>query len=183
MEQILLVINDDCQTPLDMARVKGYTNIVRLIEQEISPFLWVLARTSWYPGFLEAFTSQWLSKKIWAVLIPCAPRNPTKPLKLQLALYPTAQDAQPRIVISLWRAKIQEPKFGQSDPSVIVLDENTKSRYKFASENEGDKQQLLLFYNACVGITQVMPPLNTTSPLTPEPWFPCGTGASSTMAE
>lgn len=27
-----LVINDDCQTPLDVARAKGYTNVVRTIE-------------------------------------------------------------------------------------------------------------------------------------------------------
>ena len=27
-----LVRNDDCQTPLDVARVKGHTNVVRAIE-------------------------------------------------------------------------------------------------------------------------------------------------------
>lgn len=27
-----LVINDDCQTPLDVARAKGYVNVVRAIE-------------------------------------------------------------------------------------------------------------------------------------------------------
>lgn len=27
-----LVLNDDCQTPLEVARAKGFTNVVRAIE-------------------------------------------------------------------------------------------------------------------------------------------------------
>lgn len=28
----VLIMNDDCQTPLDVARAKGHTNVVRAIE-------------------------------------------------------------------------------------------------------------------------------------------------------
>ncbi|KAF9605655.1 hypothetical protein IFM89_017998 [Coptis chinensis] len=163
------VVNDDCQTPLEVARIKGYTNVVRTIESHICLFSGWL-RELYGPGFLEALASQWLSKKIWVVVIPCGSRNLAKPLKLELAIYPSAQDAQPRIVISLWKVKIEEPKFHHSDPTLIILNDQTKTRYKFASENEGDKQQLQWFYNACIGIPQVMNPSlphNNTASLIP----------------
>lgn len=37
------------------------------------------------------------------------------------------QDAQPRTVIALWKAKIEEPKFQQKDPAVIILDQPTSN--------------------------------------------------------
>ncbi|KAL5701913.1 hypothetical protein ACHQM5_027195 [Ranunculus cassubicifolius] len=163
------VMNDDCQTPMDVARAKGHSNVVRTLEHHICPFYGTL-REFHGPGFLEAFTSQWLSKKVWAVVVPCAPRNPDRPLKLQLAIYPNAQDAQPRAVISLWKAKIEEPKLSHPDPTLIIFDDQTKTRYKFASEDEGDKHQLQWFYNACIGVTQAMNPAlpqNNTPPPIP----------------
>ncbi|KAF5195634.1 hypothetical protein FRX31_014771 [Thalictrum thalictroides] len=163
------VMNDDCQTAIDVARAKGYTNVVRTIERHVSLFLGWL-RELHGPGFLEALTSQWLSKKIWAVVIPSGSRNPAKPLKLQLVIYSTPADARPRTIIALWKAKIEQPKFHQSDPTLIILDDHTKTRYKFASANEGDKYQLQCFYNACIGISQVMCPslpVDTTAPLVP----------------
>lgn len=35
------------------------------------------------------------------------------------------QDAQPRTVIALWNAKIEEPKFDWWDPGVTVFDQST----------------------------------------------------------
>ncbi|PIA36409.1 hypothetical protein AQUCO_03400354v1 [Aquilegia coerulea] len=164
------VMNDDCQTAMDIARAKGYINVARTIERHVSPFFGWL-RELRGPGFLEALTSQWLSKKVWAVIIPSGSRNPAKPLKLQLAIYSTPEDAQPRTIIALWKAKIEQPKFHQSDPTLVILDDHSKTRYKFASANEGDKYQLQCFYNACIGfgIPQVRPslPVDTSTPLVP----------------
>ncbi|KAF8388236.1 hypothetical protein HHK36_026902 [Tetracentron sinense] len=148
-----LVMNDDCQTPLEVARVKGYSNVVRAIESHICLFSGWL-RELHGPGFLEALAPQWVSRKIWVVVVPCGSRNPRKPLKLELAIYPSSQDAQPRTIIALWKAKMEEPKFHQPDPTLLLYD-NSKTRYKLASANEGDKQQLRWLYNACIGIPQV----------------------------
>lgn len=35
------------------------------------------------------------------------------------------QDVQPRAVIALWKAKIDEPKFHQPDPSLTIYDQST----------------------------------------------------------
>ncbi|KAK9140538.1 hypothetical protein Scep_010219 [Stephania cephalantha] len=119
-----LLMNDDCQTPLEVARMKGYSNVVRTIESHISYFSGLL-RELHGPGFLEALAPQWLSKQIWVVVTPCGSRNPSKPVKLELALYNSALDAMPRTVIALWKAKIEEPKFRQSDPVVIIYSNET----------------------------------------------------------
>ncbi|XP_042503593.1 probable E3 ubiquitin-protein ligase XBOS34 [Macadamia integrifolia] len=65
------------------------------------------------------------------------------------------QEAQPRIVIPLWKAKIEEPRFQKPDPTLVIFDKSTKTRYKFASANEGDQQQLQTFHSVCKGIHQV----------------------------
>ncbi|OAY81701.1 putative E3 ubiquitin-protein ligase XBOS34, partial [Ananas comosus] len=147
-------MNDDCHTALDLAREKGHFNVVRAIESRISIFSGWL-REHYGPGFLEAFAPQLMSRKIWAVVLPCDARNPTRPLKFQLVIYPELKVAKPRTVLSLWKCTIEEPKFNQSDPSVIIIDKNSRARYKFLSAHEGDKQQLQWFYTACRGITQV----------------------------
>lgn len=71
--------------------------------------------------------------------------------------YCNEQEPQPRAVIALWKCKIAEPKFQESDPVMIIFDESTKTRYKFLSAIEGDRQQLARLYNACKGVPQVMP--------------------------
>ncbi|XP_072983559.1 probable E3 ubiquitin-protein ligase XBOS34 [Typha latifolia] len=156
------IVNDDCHTALDMAREKGHHKVVRAIENRISLFSGWL-REHYGPGFLEAFVPQLMSRKIWAVVLPCDARNPAKPLKFELAVYPELQVAKPRVVISLWKVHIDEPKFNQSDPSVVIIDKATRARYKFLSAHEGDKQQLQWFYNACRGLPQV----NNNIPTTP----------------
>ncbi|PIA36412.1 hypothetical protein AQUCO_03400356v1 [Aquilegia coerulea] len=170
------VTNYDCQTPMDVARAKGYKNVVRTIENHICLFSGWL-RELHVPGFLEESTCHSKSNYIWAVVIPSAFRSPTKPPKLLLFIYCT-QDAQPRSVILLWKAKIEEPEFHQLDPTFVIFDEQTETRYKFASEDEGDKQQLQCFYNACTGISQVLLhelqvirssiPQDSTPPIVPE---------------
>ncbi|XVF80994.1 hypothetical protein PTKIN_Ptkin15bG0121000 [Pterospermum kingtungense] len=151
-----LLRNDDCHTPLEVARIKEFTTVVRAIENHICYFSGWL-REFRGPGFLGGFAPQFLSRKIWVVIIPCGSANPTKPPRFELAIYSTLQDAQPQTVIALWKAKIEEPKFHQSDPSLAIFDQSTKTRYKLASGNEGDKQQLQWLYGACKGIIQVTP--------------------------
>ncbi|XP_062109340.1 putative E3 ubiquitin-protein ligase XBAT34 isoform X2 [Humulus lupulus] len=151
-----LVMNDDCQTPLDVARDKGHGNVVRAIEHHIRLFSgWM--REFYGPGFLEAFVPQLLLRKVWVVILPSGSRNPTKPYKLELALYPSVQDAKPRAVIALWKANLEEPKSLQTDPFVSILENFTKTRIKLAPEKEGDWQQLQQFCNACKGIPQAHP--------------------------
>ncbi|KAL5561917.1 hypothetical protein UlMin_031664 [Ulmus minor] len=154
-----LVRNDDCQTPLDVARLKGHTNVVRAIENHVCLFSgWV--RQIYGPGFLEALAPQLMSRKNWVVVTPCGPNNPTKPLKLELAVYSTVQDSQPSNIVALWKVRIEEPNFRQSDPTLTIFDDSIKFRLKLASAIQGDKHQLQLLYNACRGIPQVMPPSN-----------------------
>ncbi|KAJ6352257.1 hypothetical protein OIU76_001465 [Salix suchowensis] len=158
-----LVRNDDCQTALDVARVKRNINVVRAIESHIGYFNGCL-REFYGPGFLKAFAPQFLSRKIWAAVIPQGSSNPKK---LELAIYPCSQDAQPRTVIALWNAKIEEPNFNQPDPELTIFDQSTKTQYRLASANEGDKQQLHWLYDACSGIPQVMPlPMSGNPPTT-----------------
>ncbi|KAK9040975.1 hypothetical protein V6N11_016108 [Hibiscus sabdariffa] len=150
-----LLRNDDCHTPLEVARNKGCTNVVHAIENHICCF------SGWFrelhgPSFLGGFAPQLLSRKIWVVIIPCGSNNPPRPPRFELAIYSTLQDAQPQAVIALWKAKIEEPKFHKSDPYLAIYDQST-TRYKLASGNEGDKQQLQWLYSACKGTLQVVP--------------------------
>lgn len=173
-----LVRNDDCQTPLDVARIKGHTNVVRAIENHICYFSGWL-REFYGPGFLEALAPQLLSRKIWVVVIPCGSSNSTMARKMELALYPTLQDAQPRTVIALWKAKIVEPKFQQMDPALTIFDQSTRTRHKLASALEGDKQQLQQLYSACIGTPQVMPPPVPFSTVTSTPEAAAQTAAEA----
>lgn len=161
-------MNDDCQTPLDVARAKGFSNVVREIEGHLCLFSGWL-RELHGPGFLEVLARQWVSRNVWVVVLPCGSRNLKRPFKLELAIYSSLQDAQPRTTVALWRANMEAPKFNQPDPSVIIIDNSTKTRIKFAA-NPGDKQQLQMFGNACKGIPQVMHPnfpFNTSTPIVP----------------
>ncbi|KAK9991802.1 hypothetical protein SO802_026787 [Lithocarpus litseifolius] len=152
-----LLMNDDCHSALDVARVKGHGSVVRAIESHICLFSGWL-REFYGPGFLEILAPVLVTRKVWVVVLPCGARNPTKPFKLELAIYPSLQDAQPRTVIALWKANLEEPKLHQSDPSVIIQDTSTKTRIKLAPANESDQQQLQRFCDACKGISQGVPP-------------------------
>ncbi|KFK39616.1 hypothetical protein AALP_AA3G267100 [Arabis alpina] len=176
-----LVLNDDCQTPLEVARVKGFSNVVRAIESHICLFSgWM--REFYGPTFLDLFAPQLLSRRVWVVIVPTGSRNPTKPFKLELVVYASLQDAQPRTVMPLWKANLDEPKGKQSDTSVMIVDNSTiptrrrqrrracashgrrrpqvvrQTRLKLAPSTEGDGQQLKWFCDACKGIAQPMHP-------------------------
>ncbi|GFZ14271.1 hypothetical protein Acr_24g0004610 [Actinidia rufa] len=175
-----LVMNDDCQTPLDVARVKGCTKVVRAIESHICLFSGWL-RELYGPGFLEVLAPQLLSRKVWVVVLPCGSCNLSKPFKLELAIYSGLQDAQPRTLIALWKANLEEPKFNQPDPAVIISDISNKSRIKFAPASETDKQLLQRFCDACKGIPQV---LHTNFPFNhPVPVSPATTPSSTEDVE
>ncbi|GKV19062.1 hypothetical protein SLEP1_g29362 [Rubroshorea leprosula] len=175
-----LLVNDDCQTALDVARAKGFSNVVRAIENHICLFSgWM--REFYGPGFLEALAPQLLSRKVWVVIVPTGSRNMSKPFKLELAIYTSLQDAQPRTVIALWKVNLEEPKPNQPVPSVVLLENSTISRgrrrrrvrcsprkirryfdnethIKLAPAIENDWRQLQWFCDACKGITQAMHP-------------------------
>ncbi|CAM0946540.1 unnamed protein product [Alopecurus aequalis] len=164
------ITNDDCNTALDLAREKGHVNVVRAIEGRVSLFCgWM--RENYGPGFLEAFAPQFMTRKLWAVILPREVGNPTRPLKLELAIYPELQAAKPRAVVKLWKSQVEEPKYNLADPSMTIFDKVTKSRYKLLSANEGDKQQLQSFYSACRGMAQVasMVPARPVNAPTPNP--------------
>ncbi|KAK8951882.1 putative E3 ubiquitin-protein ligase XBOS34 [Platanthera zijinensis] len=166
-----LVMNDDCQTPLDLARAKGHLNVVRAIEARICLYAGWL-REIHGPSILEAFAPQWVSRKIWAVVLPCDSRNPTNPKKFELAVYPDLQVSQPRTVLALWKAQIEEPKFNLADPALIIVETAKKTRCKFLSAREGDKNQLLWLYNACRGIYQRQQMLHSNIVPAPPPAAP-----------
>ncbi|KAK9160350.1 hypothetical protein Syun_006691 [Stephania yunnanensis] len=141
------LMNDDCQTPLEVARMKGYSNVVRTIESHISYFSGLL-RELHGPGFLEA-----LAPQCWVVVTPCGSRNPSKPVKLELALYNSALDAMPRTVIALWKAKIEEPKFRQSDPVVIIYSNETNTApWTVAYYARGDTTRVLAITYALLDV-------------------------------
>ncbi|XP_039058353.1 putative E3 ubiquitin-protein ligase XBAT35 isoform X2 [Hibiscus syriacus] len=152
-----LVMNDDCETPLEIARVKGHVNVVRAIEDQTCLFSgWM--RECYGPGFIEMFVPQLLSRKVWVVVLPTGSRNNAKPLKLELAIYSSLKEARPRTNISLWKANLEEPKLNQPDPSVAIVDNSSKTRIKLAPGNENDRQQLQWFCDACKGIPQARGP-------------------------
>lgn len=41
--------------------------------------------------------------------------------------YIIAQDAQPRTIIALWKANMEEPNFSQPDPTVIITDSTSSN--------------------------------------------------------
>jgi len=144
-------------------------------------------RENYGPGFLEAFAPQFMTRKIWAVILPREARNPSRPTKLELAIYPELQAAKPRVVVKLWKSQLDEPKYNLADPSIAIFDKATKSRYKFLSAYEGDKPQLRSFYSACCGMAQVtsMVPARPVNSPTPAPvpinssWAPPGLSTPS----
>ncbi|RAL38813.1 hypothetical protein DM860_013494 [Cuscuta australis] len=187
-----LVINDDCQTPLDVARVKGFSNVVRALESHMCLFSGWL-RELYGPELLDLLVPKLLWKKVWVVVLPRGSRN-TQPCKLELAMYATQQDAQPRTV-ALWKANVEEPNLNHSAPVVVISNVSSiprgrrrrrgimssqlprhgprgarQLRIKLAAVQESDKQLLQSFWNACNGIPQVTHPgfpLSTQYPVLP----------------
>lgn len=160
-----LLRNDEGQTPIDVARLRGFSNVVHAIENQICFFSGWL-REVYGPGFLKVLAPQLLSKKIWGVVLPFGPHNPAKPVKLEFVIYASLQDAQPRMVIDLRKASIEEPKLNKEEVMLIIHDITTNARYKFASPIVGDRRQIQFLYNACRGIPQasIVPTIHNINP-------------------
>ncbi|KAK1418882.1 hypothetical protein QVD17_28032 [Tagetes erecta] len=168
-----LVMNDDYQTALDVARSKEYSDVVRAIENHICMFSGWLQEL-YGPGFLELLAPQLLSRKAWVVVVPCASRKHTKSLQLELAIYSGLQDAKPRTVIALWKANIDESNLNQPNPTVIISGSKIPRRWrrrrnilhsqvrqshiKLAPVNRNERQQLKQFCGACKGTPQAIHP-------------------------
>ncbi|XP_077252125.1 putative E3 ubiquitin-protein ligase XBOS34 [Tasmannia lanceolata] len=167
-----LALNDDCHTALYMARAKGHTKVVSAIESSIFLFSGWLRELNGL-GFLETLAPKLVSRKIWAVVIPCASRNRHELPKFELAIYPggPVQQVLPSAVIQLWKVKIEELDLNHPVPAVAISDKATGTRFKFLSGNEGDKWQIQWFYNACRGLQQVNCP-NVAIPATTPPSAP-----------
>ncbi|CAH2053354.1 unnamed protein product [Thlaspi arvense] len=52
--------------------------------------------------------------------------------KLVLVVYASLEDAQPRMVMPLWKAKLEEPKQDQSNASLMIVDNSTSQRCRRA---------------------------------------------------
>eukprot|EP00249_Psilotum_nudum_P022069 c28361_g1_i1 orf=545-2047(+) len=150
-----LAINDDGQLPLDMARNRGHVSVVRLLEDQLSLFCGMMRELSG-PGILETFAPSLCTKMIWAVVLITESR-PMRSPRHELAIYISPKVGQPRTIIQLSKSELEEPNLSLTDPILYIFDKTTKTKYKFLSENEGDKVQLERFYKACKGITEVHP--------------------------
>ncbi|XP_012699357.1 probable E3 ubiquitin-protein ligase XBOS34 [Setaria italica] len=101
-----------------------------------------------------------MKRMIWAVVLPYELQNPTRPrpLKLLLAIYLVSQNmpaCKSRAVIELWQSQI-EKNLDEEDPCITIFDKETEYRYEILSADEGDKEKLQQFYDACDGITQAV---------------------------
>ncbi|KAL9242980.1 hypothetical protein vseg_016926 [Gypsophila vaccaria] len=160
------VKNHENRTPLDVARKNGCNLAVREIEGRVCYFSGYIREASG-PGFSDASAPQMSSRLIWVVVVPCSLHKPPKRPELELVIYSTPQDAEPRKIVSLRRSKIKEPRFDQPSPVLLIFDKKTKTRYKFSPVTYSDKQQLRRLYNACQGISQVKP---HSAKMNTEPW-------------
>ncbi|CAM6123627.1 unnamed protein product [Calypogeia fissa] len=151
-----LAVNDEGLTPLDMARNKAHVSVVRIIEDKICLFSGMVRELSG-PGFLEAIVPQLVTKRVFVYVLPTE-SDPRKLPRNELVIYQNPRVPIPRTVISLAKAEVEEPRFNHHDPTLVItaIDKTAKVRFKFMSENEGDKAQLERFYKACArGIRQV----------------------------
>ncbi|CAF2153294.1 unnamed protein product [Brassica napus] len=189
-------------TPLHHAAKRGFENIVKLLlshcgvsHMQIHLFSMMIARH--HLRSLESKGSAMLYVPLrydhlllltckWVVIVPTGSRNPSKPFKLELVIYASLQEAQPRAVMPLWKANLEEPKPKQSDTSVIIVENSRiprrrrqrrkrrhqvvrQTRLRLAPFIEGDEQQLKWFCDACKGIPQTTHPSNflQTAPSAP----------------
>eukprot|EP00246_Nothoceros_aenigmaticus_P002899 TRINITY_DN13813_c0_g1_i2.p1 TRINITY_DN13813_c0_g1~~TRINITY_DN13813_c0_g1_i2.p1 ORF type:complete len:565 (-),score=70.18 TRINITY_DN13813_c0_g1_i2:683-2377(-) len=161
-----LAINDDTLTPLDMARAREHVTVVRIIEDKICLFNGIVRELSG-PGFLEVIVPQWVTKKVWVVVLPAETPDPRRPPKFDVVIYQSPKVAVPRAVIHLAKCDVEEPKFDTTAPLLMITDRTTKTKHKFLPEYEGDKAQLERFWMACKGIPQARIPAQSPRPLVP----------------
>ncbi|KAI5062297.1 hypothetical protein GOP47_0022836 [Adiantum capillus-veneris] len=148
-----MVINDAGLTPLQMARSRGHVSVVRILEEHLCLFSGMIREISGL-GILETIAPNLVTKKVWVVVLPIESVSSRRPPTFELAVYQSIKVPQPRTVIILSKAEIEEPKFNIPDPVLYITDKTNKTKYKFLSENEGDKARLEKLYKACKGIPQ-----------------------------
>lgn len=149
-----MVINDAGLTPLQMARIRGHVAVVRILEEHLCLFSGMVREISGL-GILETIAPNLVTKKVWVVVLPVESVSSRRPPTYELAVYQSIKVPQPRIVIMLSKAEIEEPKFNVPDPVLYITDKANKTKYKFLSEHEGDKAQLESLYRACKGGPQL----------------------------
>ncbi|CAN6213890.1 unnamed protein product [Urochloa humidicola] len=167
--------NDYGETSLELARRKGHMHVVSAIERQICLFRgWM--REKYGPD-------SFMTNKIWAVVLPCEAQNPTRPLKLELAIYHASQimqNSKPHAVIELWKSQIDEGKLNEEDPSITIFNKETESRHEILSADEGDKQTLHQFYDAFRGTAEVV----NTVPVQPaDPSLPANSSLAPRYVE
>ncbi|RCV10539.1 hypothetical protein SETIT_2G119600v2 [Setaria italica] len=95
------------------------------------------------------------------------------------------EDPKPHAVIQLWKSQIEEGNLNEQDPSVIIFDKDTESRYEILSADEGDKQMLHRFYDAFRGTAEFSLSVQVSNrvPVQPtEPPIPSSLPANSSLA-
>ncbi|KAJ7552569.1 hypothetical protein O6H91_06G060600 [Diphasiastrum complanatum] len=147
--------NDDGLTPLDMARSRGHISVVRIIEDRLCLFSGIVRELSG-PGFLEALMPQWVTRKVWVVVLPARP-HPKRHPKHELVIYQSPKVSQPRAIITLARARIREPDYTAVNPMLVIVDRSNRQTYKFLSEHENDNIQLERLFEACSLSSQGVP--------------------------
>ncbi|KAI3866196.1 hypothetical protein MKX03_014922 [Papaver bracteatum] len=155
---------------LDTARRLSFGNVVREIENHISLFSGLL-REEHYPVHHKGIDPPcYSSRKVWAVVIYGSSQSQSG-AKLELRIYHSAQDAQPREVISLGEAKLEKPNSYHAQPSVGIVGKSSETKQLFYPTSFSDKQQLQRFFSACKGIQQgAHPPQpNSLPPVTANP--------------
>lgn len=167
----LLAINDEGHTPLDMARSRGHVAVVRLLEEKLCLFSGTIRELSGF-GILESLAPNLVTKKVWAVVLPLKSHS-RGASEYELAIYESPKlslwngvrassghpaglcnVAQPRSVITLLKAEMEEPDFTLADPVLCITDKVHRTKYKIFSENKGDKEQLKILYSICRGVSQ-----------------------------
>lgn len=168
----LMVVNDLGQTPLQMAREKGYTTTVRLIEDRISLFRgYMRQQVMSTPGFLEALAGNWIFKRVWVAVVPTS-LDPRRPPRFELAIYNTSQAALPSVKVALEVARLSVAKPDSKDPILVIEDAISNSKYKLSGDKDTPNcaSQVQKVFNACRGIPQGAPLSNVPQWQTPAPF-------------
>ncbi|XP_078440250.1 putative E3 ubiquitin-protein ligase XBAT34 isoform X3 [Wolffia australiana] len=155
---------------LDSARDENHAEIVRIIEDKICFFSGLLRK-------LDDTVIQDM-EKIWVVVLPGDSSLSTDVTRLKMATYRNRHSAKPSKILSLRHYTFKRPDFNQQDPEFVLVDESSGALYSYfaflspfihlilrqelafkyvghrmrlRSGETGDKEQLMLLYNACSG--------------------------------
>ncbi|XP_026381985.1 putative E3 ubiquitin-protein ligase XBAT35 [Papaver somniferum] len=133
--------NSPSGTPIYGAALKGLDQTVKLLLMH-GPHGVIL---------ISKIVNLWYSARsfyCWAVVMYGSHQSGAK---LELRIYYSAQDANPREVISLREAKLKEPNFQHTEPSLVIVGKSSKTKHLFFAESFSDQQQLQRFFRACNG--------------------------------